>query len=478
MKSLAKNGIFNTTYTVLNILFPLITSSYVARVILTEGIGKVAYAQSIVSYFVLLACLGIPNYGLREIAKIKDNKEKKSKLFTELILINFLSTTAAIIAYIAIILAIPSLYNQLPLFIACGSIIALNYFNIDWFYQGEEEYVYIVYRSIFIKVVSIICLFLFVKKQEDYVLYAWILSCATGGNYIFNAVHSKKYVCINLKGLDLKQHLRPIFVFAGGVILSSIYANIDTTMLGIMATDHSTGIYNYAHKIVQLSIAVCTSITAVFLPRLSYYYANDSKKFLELVAKGINLLTFITIPMAAGIFMIAPEVIQILYGSAFYASAVTVRVFCILIIVKGFGDLLCFQLISCTGNEIHRIPAVIIANVTNIILNAFLIPFLAENGAAIASVVSEIIVNIYQVRIVKKKVSIRFNKLTVIHSLIGTGLAIGYCLIIKMIHLPILLSAIVLSCGGVIVYFLVNIIFKDKTALLMIECVKKLAIRN
>ncbi len=472
MKSLTKNSIFYTVYTVLNILFPLITSAYVARVILADGVGKVAYAQSIVSYFVLIACLGIPNYGLREIAKVKDDEKKKSRLFSELVLINIVSTTFAIILYTVIILIFPSLHKNLTLFIACGTLIVLNFFNIDWFYQGEEEYVYIVCRSIFIKVISIICLFLFVKKQEDYVLYAWILTCATGGNYIFNAFHSRKYVRICFKDIDVKKHLKPIFVFAWGTILSSIYANIDTTMLGIMTSDYRTGIYNYGHKIIQLLVAVCTSVTAVFLPRLSYYYTNDKEKFIALVNQGIRLLTFITIPMTAGIFIVSPEIIKVLYGSAFLESSITVRVFCVLIIIKGFGDLLCYQLISCTGNEFYRIPAVIIANVTNIILNFVLIPIFLENGAAIASVVSEIIVNLYQLRIVRRIIAFSGDNISLGHSIFGTGIVIVYCYLVKLLYLPASVSLCIMVGGGLAIYFTTNFLLHDYTALMIIERVK------
>lgn len=477
-KSLVKNSIFNTIYTVLNILFPLITSAYVARVILTEGVGKVAYAQSIVSYFILAAFLGIPSYGLREIARIKDDKERKSKLFSELVSLNFLSTTLAIILYILTITLVPSFHDEVSLYIACGSLIVLNYFNIDWLYQGEEEYVYIVCRSLLIKAISIICLFLFVKKQEDYILYAWILTCATGGNYIFNAIHSRKYVRICFTNLNLQQHVKPVMIFAGGVVLSNLYSNIDTIMLGIMMSDHSIGVYTYANKIIQLSISICISVTAAFSPRLSYFYANNKEQFNKLISKGIELLTFITIPMTTGIFMVAPDIVEFLYGSAFMASAKTVRVFCVLIIIKSFGDLLCYQLIACTGNEVQRIPAVMIANITNIFLNVLLIPLLEENGAAVASVVSEFIVNLYQFRVIRRIIHLRFDKKAIWHSIIGSGIMAGYITLIKAINLPLLTSMLFSVGGGVLLYFIMSLMLGNNVAFTFLDYGKKAFLRK
>ena len=138
MKSLAKNSAFNALYTILNLLFPLVTSVYVARVLMPEGVGKVAYAQSIVAYFVTFASLGLPNYGLREIARVKDNQEKKNKLFTELLVVNGISTSLSLVGFIILLYVVPSMCGQLSLFMACGCLIFFNYFNIDWFYRGQE----------------------------------------------------------------------------------------------------------------------------------------------------------------------------------------------------------------------------------------------------------------------------------------------------------------------------------------------------
>ena len=139
MKSLAKNSSFNLIYTLSNMLFPLLTSMYVSRVILSDGVGKVAYAQTTASYFLLFASLGIQNYGLREISKFRSNPIKKSKLFTQLLVINALTTTIALFAFFLMVWHTRSIQKDLPLYLACGLTIFWNYFNIDWLYQGEEE---------------------------------------------------------------------------------------------------------------------------------------------------------------------------------------------------------------------------------------------------------------------------------------------------------------------------------------------------
>lgn len=462
MKSLVKNSVFNTVYTVLNLLFPLITSVYVSRVLMPEGVGKVAYTQSIASYFVILASLGLPNYGIREIAKIKSKCEKKNKLFTELIIINTFSTAVSLVIYMVLILCNTSLREQTSLFLACGFLIFLNFLNIDWLYQGEEEYVYIVIRSLIVKALSLAAIFLLVRSSQDFIFYAWISSFATGGNYIFNSVHARKYVKLDFRDLNVKQHILPILVMAGGVLLSSIYGKIDTTMLGIMSGEKSTGLYTYGQKIIDLVISLCTAVTAVFMPRLSYYYEYDTKEFHGLLDQGIKILAFLTFPMAMGLFIIAPEVIEILFGAGFIKAAVTVRIFCVLIIIKGFGNLLCFQLVMCTGNEKERLPATFLGSIVNIFLNIFLIPLWAEAGAAVASVISEIIVNSYQLLKMKKKLGFHFNKNAFIQAIISTVIMAVICFILYSIRLPLYFSAILVIGGGAGVYLVVNIILKNE----------------
>lgn len=473
MKSLAKNSVFNAFYTILNLLFPLITSVYVARVLLPEGVGKVAYTQSIVSYFVVLASLGLPNYGLREIARVRGKVEEKNKLFTELLIVNFISTVIALFAYGVLVLSVPSFKKQIQLFIACGFLIFFNFFNIDWFYQGEEEYIFIVCRSIIIKVFSLIAIFLFVRQQSDYVIYAWISSIALGGNYILNIIHSRKFVQLTFKNVNIRPHIKPILIMAAGVILSSIYGKVDTTMLGIISGDRDTGLYTNALKIIDMIITTSTAITAVFMPRLSYYYVNNRKEFTKLVKNGNKILSFLTFPLAIGLFVVAPNVVKILFGAEFIESATIIRVLSIMIIIKGFGNLLCFQLVMCTGNEKERIPATFFGSLSNVVMNAAFIPLFAGVGAAIASVVSEAIVNGYQLIKIKKVIDIQFEKKILIKCVISSIIMGIVCYFIGKIKIETLISTAITVLIGIVTYIIMNIILKNEIFYEVLKIVKK-----
>jgi len=219
-KSLAQNAAYNVVYRLLNVIFPLISATYVARVLAPEGAGKVAYAQNIMSYFLMVAALGIPQYGTREIAKRQSRQHEKNVLFSELLVVNFISTALAVVAYYLFIWALSP--PDLLIYIVFGLELLFNFINIDWLYQGEEEYVYITRRSILVKLLSLLAMFLLVKKQEDAVLYALILCMGVGCNYIFNIFHARKRVSFTCAGLNIGQHLKPILVLMASTVVASL----------------------------------------------------------------------------------------------------------------------------------------------------------------------------------------------------------------------------------------------------------------
>lgn len=473
MSSFKKNTIFNVIYNVANIIFPLITSMYVSRILLDEGIGQVAYAQNIASYFVTFAALGIPTYGIREVAKVRNNKIMTNKLFTELFVINFVSTIIAFFSYLFLVLSFSDFRDDFLLFLCCGIPIFMNFFNVDWFYQGNEKYVYIAIRSVAIKILLLVFVIFFVKTREDYILYALITSLALCFNYIFNVVHIRKYVRFDFSELQFKRHFKPIFILAISIFLSSIYSKVDVTMLGVLSTQSAIGIYNNAHKVVEMIIMVATSISAVFLPRLSYFYKENRVEFYRLIEVGINILAFLTFPMMIGVFILAPEIIVVMFGNAFLDGGTTIRIFSVLILIKSFGNLLCYQLVIATGNEKKRLPAYVGAAISNVVLNLLLIPILGQNGAAIASVISEVIVNGYQTREMKRILGFKIPVKVIIQGVLSSTIMGIVVLYVVSFVTASLTKCIIGVIAGVISYVVVNLLIKNEMCLYVINFVKE-----
>lgn len=462
MKSLAKNAAFNVVYKLLNMLFPLVTSIYVSRILQADGVGKVSFAQTIASYFIVFATMGLPYYGLRTVSKIRDDNQKLNTLFTELFLFGIVTTLLSTATYGVMIWCIPSMHNELPLYVATGFVICLNAINIDWLYQGKEEYVYIVCRSILIKCISLVAMLIFVKSKTDYLTYAWITSFATGGNYCLNLWHARKYVHLDFKNVDIRRHVQPVIIMAAGGMLSSLYGKLDVTMLGILKDETSVGHYTYAFKTEELVLSLCMAATAVLLPRLSYLYEKEDKIQLgKVLDKGIRSLLFLVIPAVAGIELLAPKLIILLYGEDFKNATTILRILILLLPIKGFGDLLGFQMMICIGEDKKRIKANALSCLVNIILNGVLIIPLGSVGAAIASVASELACNSYQITIVRNEVQLPFPRVAFKQAMISTAAMSVVVLLALQINCSLFISCAICVFAGVVTYFAVNLFMKN-----------------
>ncbi len=410
-KSIINNAIFNALYQMINTLFPLVSIMYASRILMPEGIGTVAVAQNAASYFVTMAPLGVATYGVRAIAKSFGDQRRVNTRFWELFTINGISTllfTALYYVYIG-----QYVTENRTLFLLCGIQILLNGIDIDWFYQGMEEYGYITLRNFVVKILSLAVLFLFVREKNDLVPYLLISIGATFGNRIFNVIYARKYIGLTISGFCIRQHLAPEVTMMLNSFLATVFNKVSISVLGYMDDHTSVGLFTNAHKLVGVILGLCASITASFLPRLSYYYASDRKKYTELINYGIQVLWFLALPAVVGVCLIAPQLMTLLFGAAFCSSASTVRCLSVLILVKSLGDLVCYQVLISAGMEKKQTPAYICGAVLNVALNLLLIPRLGPDGAAVAFVLAELLLNLLILRISRRIVPIRlFGKNT------------------------------------------------------------------
>lgn len=462
-KKLVKNSIYNVIYKGLNAFFPLITMTYVSRILLSSGVGKVTYAQNIAQYFVTLAALGIPNYGIREIAKRQNNRNEMNHTFTELFSINLLSTLFFSFCYYILIFAVPSFRKDNFLHVIVGFSICLNALNVDWFYQGVEEYKYIAVRSICIKFLSLICVFIFIRSPEDTTKYAAINCAAVCGNYICNVIHLRKFgVKLCRDSLDFKKHIKPILILLGSVISVELYTLLDTTMIGMMCGDTEVGYYTNSIKLVKMLITIITAIAGVLLPRLSFYHKNgEESKCSEIVSKVFAIMLFIFVPCEIGIFILSKQIVLLLFGKSFVEAGVTLRIASFLICTLGFSNLFGTQVLLTYGKERLLLVTTIVGAVSNIIMNSILIPLFKQNGAALASVLSEALVTglsfIFAKKFIKMTIDRRFWFSTAISAV---ALAIVVCIIETLELYYIATVAISIVCGAM-VYLGVNIALEN-----------------
>lgn len=194
--SLMINMIMSAISTSANFIFPLITYAYVARILRAEGTGKVAFAQSVLTYFTYIASLGISSYGIRECSKIRDDKNKLSKLVQELFIINFISTVVAYLLLFITILVVPKFSEYRTLLLLMSTGIILQTVGVEWLYNALEKYTYITIRSLIFKTISVFLTFILIKSKSDYLIYGGITIFAQGASNILNFINARKFIYI------------------------------------------------------------------------------------------------------------------------------------------------------------------------------------------------------------------------------------------------------------------------------------------
>lgn len=470
--SLAMNSAFNVLYQCVAVVAPLLISMHVSRVLMPEGVGVVATANNLVSYFVTLAPLGIPAYGLREIAKVRDSGEERDALFSELFVINAASSLVFLGIYLVLYPLVFSANYNADLYYVFSSLILMNCLNVDWFYQGREEYVYIALRSIVVKLASLALVFVFVRTSSDIIPYAAILCFATAGNYIFNVLRLRKFVRFRIKGIYPLRHLRAVVVLAGTVVLFSVYTKISVTLLGVFEPSENVAYYSNAYSAANVVLAFCNAVTGVFFPRFSYEYEHDRTRFDNLVAKAISVNLFVSLPLAAGVLIVAPSAVGFLFGDAFAPAAAVLRVFAFLIVFKCIGNVI-YQICISTRKERGQLISYAVGAVVCTAGNLIFIPVLGEVGSAVANVLAELFVDVFLVIYLgdcfRPKITVRFLLSTFV-SLAAMAAVAVECMAFCAGHVAQLVSALLL--GGA-TYCGIAFLTRNELLLLLLDKIKR-----
>lgn len=405
-KSLKLNFIMNSILTMSQFIFPLITFPYVSRVLLPAGIGKVSFATSLISYFSMFAQLGIPTYGIRVCAKVRDNRAELTKTAQELLIINILMDVISYGLLTLALLFVPRLQEDRTLYVVISATIFMTSIGMEWLYKALEQYTYITIRSIIFKFIALIAMVLLIHKQEDYVIYGGISILASSASNIFNFINVRRYIDLKpVRDYNFRRHLKPICVFFAMSCATTIYTHLDTVMLGFMAMDTDVGYYNAAVKIKSILVSIVTSLGTVLLPRASYNIEHGLMNcFWKISKKAINFVFLTATPLMLYFIFFAKEGIYFLSGSAYAKSIIPMQLIMPTLLFIGLSNILGIQILVPLGKEKIVLYSEIAGAIVNIIVNALLIPEFTSAGAAIGTLVAEIVVLIVQYYVLRNEV--------------------------------------------------------------------------
>lgn len=383
------NMLLSAVRGLMSVVFPLITFPYISRVLGVEEIGRYNFAHSIISYFSLIAGLGISKYAIREGAGIRDRAEFP-RFVNEVFSIN-LVTTVISYALLAAMLLIPRSKDYRAMLLVLSIQIVFTTLGVEWLYSIYEDYAYITLRSVLFQLLSLVMMFVFVHAPDDLLVYAGIVTLSSTGANVVNYFHAKRYCRIRpTKRIDWKRHMKPILILFGMSLTVSIYVSSDTTILGILCGEYTVGVYSASVKVYTAVKTVLSSILIVSIPRLSALLGKGKKSGFDQEATSIysTLMTFV-IPVILGIILLRKPIILLLSGNSFISATSSLALlavalfFCMGAWFWGQCILLPLKL------DAKNFQITVVSALVNIILNFVLIPLWKENAAALTTILAE-----------------------------------------------------------------------------------------
>ena len=389
----SKNIFYNVLLAISQVLFPLVTFPYLARTLGPEHIGIINFAESFAKYFTLLAALGIPIYGVREVAKFAQEKLFLSKTFLEIFLINVIGTFLLAFIFAGLIYFVPLLQAEKELFYWALGYFVLQVFHLEWFFTGMNQFKFIAIRSFIIRFFFIAAVFVLIRTKVDYVYYfimqfgLTFFLAVLNGKKLFELLDFKK---IAFKSMEFKKHLKPMAILFLTIFTISVYFSLDTILLGFLADNQSVGYYASALKLNRLFIAVLSAISVAMFPNLvSLYHQGFKATFIEKIEQSTYLAMSISLPLVLGIMLCAPEIISVLLGIQFQRAILPLQITAPLIFIISLSGIFGFQVLSAVGKDRSIFIAALIGMLLSIIAAILWVPAFKEIGAAYTILLTE-----------------------------------------------------------------------------------------
>lgn len=405
-QSLKKNFAYRSVLTLSTYLIGFITFPYVARVLGVEQIGLVNFVDNTVNYFLLFATLGVGILGVREIAAAEKNREHRGKVFANILGMNVVFTLLTLVAYFILIAAVPKLHQYTELFYVGAAKILFTAFLIEWFFSGVEDFRYITLRTVAIKTLYVVSVFLFVRGPGDYILYFVLTTCTVVLNAVVNMVYVRRFVSFKSCDFFCRTYLKPNLMLGFYAIMTSMYITFNVMFLGLASNNVEVGYYTTAFKLYTIVLGLFSAFTTVMMPRMSALIAKGDKEcFGVMIGKSFSALFTYCIPLAVCSIVLAPQIIYALSGAGYEGAVLPMRMIMGLVLVVGTAQILAVQVLMPMKRDRILLAASVSGALLSVAANILLVPRLASIGTAFVLIGAECTVTaIYLVYVLKRRI--------------------------------------------------------------------------
>ena len=445
-----KNYAYNLSYQLLVIILPIITTPYITRIFSSDDLGTYGYFNSIVTYFILLATLGVANYGTKEISAHRKEIEKN---FWGIYSLQFAATWLSILLYLVLCFLLPSMQN--PVAYILGLSLVSKGLDISWLFQGLEDFRKITVRNITVKLIGVISIFLFVKSANDLYLYVFLLIIFELLGQLSMWLPARQF--IGKPRFDLKyakKHLKPIILLFLPQIAISLYVTLDSTMLGTLASTRDVGIYDQALKLVNILLTLVTSLGSVMLPRISNLLSSgDHKAVNKMHEMSFLIYNLVIFPMMAGILIVIDDFVQFFLGQDFQDARYAIAIMIFRMFFIGWTNIMGIQILIPHNKNKEFMLSTTIPAIVSVGLNLLLLPKMGYIGAAIVSVLTEALVWAIQLFFTRKYIKDVPIIGSMMKIILASAIMYGLLLVSKtVIHFSPTVNVLAFTVIGGIIY--------------------------
>ena len=471
--TLFKNTIYKSILSIVNIVVPLVIGPYIMRLLDVDLYGLYNRVFADFQMFLAFAGFGVYTLGVREISKIRNDKEKVSKLFTNLFVISFLSNMLVLIIYLIFSL-ITSTGLAKVLYLVMSIQIIANVFYVEFVNEALENYKFITIKSIIVKIIYFLAILLAVRNPHDIVIYAVIVSLTNFLNNIISFIYAKHRISFDFSKIQIKKYIKPLIAVLVITNADLLYSQLDRVMLGRYVSGVSVTVYYTAYYLISTLSAIPYSIINVSIPRLSYLLKNEGKEiYEEKLNNSISSLIFIIVPMCLGVFVLSKEAIILYAGKKYLMAIVPLMIACITRIFISLESVM-NNLVMYPNNREDRILKVsLTCGISNLIINYLLVLFkiFSPLTALATTGLVELTIFIIHYTYARKKMNIDvrvFSKKNMTYILLSL-LFIPISLIIRSLKLNFYINIIVIVIICSLMYFIVLYIKKDNNLLFILD---------
>lgn len=456
--------LYNYISQMILLLAPLIVIPYVSRVLGPEQIGKYSYTQSIVTVAILFCTLGISLYAQRETAAVAEDKEKRSRLFRELVLLRLFTVFAGIVVYVVMVLSLEEPGYHFLFFIQLLDFVAAM-LDITWFYYGMGLYKRLTACNVFIKLCYVVSVLLFVKTEQDLWIYVLCHSVSLViGNGLLCIGARKDLDRHRMSGINIRQHVLPVLMLFLPQIATQVYTVLDKSMIGWLTNDMSqNGYYEQATKIVHTILMLITSFGVVMLSDNAKNLDKTEETLKQKTAESMEFILFLALPIAFGCIAVADSITGILLGAEFVAAVPLIRVLSINVMLIAVSNVIGVQYLLVLRRQKEYAVSVLCGAVVNVILNLCMIMEWKALGAAWASVIAEVVVMSVQLVFVRRELAIpEDKKKNIIKCLIASIMMLVVVLLLPDVESASAGELIFSVVIGVVCYVMILLCMKER----------------